>query len=98
MAHFGRLLTFNTKGNERSSHTNDPWLEEATVKQVTILDKAERMKFIKEIQLHVADKMYANALGVTYQRRVWHSYVKNYRGKATTDNERTLEIVWFDRG
>lgn len=63
---------------------SDLKLDEMILRQRTILDKAERKKLIREMQLYTAEKVNTIILDVErFLYLAWHPYVKGYRPHIT---------------
>jgi peptide/nickel transport system substrate-binding protein len=91
---FGQYYPGETKNQ---SHSNDPVIADALIRQRRTFDVAKRKEQIVEIQRHLAKQQYYTQMPSGVYIAVWENAVKNYGPNLGYDYGGRLMAAWLDR-
>ena len=91
---FGQYYPGETKNQ---SHSNDPVVADALIRQRRTFDAAKRKEQIFEIQKHLAKQQYYTQMPSGVYIAVWENAVKNYGPNLGYDYGGRLMAAWLDR-
>ena len=91
---FGQYYPGETKNQ---SHSNDPVVADALVRQRRTFDAGKRKEQILDIQRHLAKQQYYTQMPSGVYVAVWENAVKNYACNLGYDYGGRLMAAWLDR-